>query len=111
MPRLVFLGLLMTACAGSSPEALLVERFFAAARLHDTSALSDFSKVDVSPRVGTVQRFTIADVRHTTEDGEEVAVDAQVRTPAGIVQPRRMVFTLERASDGHLTITALRGVP
>lgn len=105
--RLVLVGVVISACAGSSPEAMLVERFFAASRLDDASALSDFARVALSPRAGTVQRFTIADVHSTGERTEDVAVDAQLRTPSGTVQPRRMVITLERASDGRLTIVAL----
>ena len=116
MRRLLAAGLLCAACAGGSRESTLIEEFFATARLQDTAALSAFSRVSFNPRVdGTVQRFSVTKIGVARQEGastlEEIAVDAQVRTPDGEVRPRRLVFTLERSDTDRWMIVGVRPGP
>lgn len=98
------------ACAGGSPEATLLEDFFAAARLQDTAALSSLAETSFNPRVdGSVRRFRITKVAPLPGGREEVAVDADVLTPAGRTEERRLQVTLTRPSaDGRWMVAGIR---
>lgn len=64
---LAFVPLLAVATAcGNAPEYLLLERFFAASRLRDRTALSRFATVVFEPHLnGTVSSFDIVHVTDT----------------------------------------------
>ena len=94
-----------------SLEEQILADFFAAARLHDTSALSRVATVDFNPRTqGVVHDFEVSGVDVSAADagGEirRVTLVAQLRRPAGEIVPTTLAATLERR-DGVWLLTAI----
>jgi hypothetical protein len=82
----------------------VLENFFRASRVRDTTVLARFGAVILEPRTdGTVQQFDIVrqGIERAGANGtmaKQVTVRAQVRTPAGGVVERDFVVTMERGS-------------
>ena len=107
MPALVALAIAAGACAAAPQERSLLEAFFRAARLHDTTALAAIATTTYNPRTeGTVQSFEIVSAEPERNGRKRVMVEARVRTPEGRVVPRTLVVTLE-ARDGRWLITGI----
>jgi len=114
----LFLGACETAaCAGYSQERQALIDFFQAARLRDTTVLSNIATVTFEPRTdGIVQQFEIERVEAQPpriENGHAVetkhaSVDAQVRIPDGEVVAEKLEVTFERPVGGRWMITQLR---
>lgn len=101
-------------CGVQSLEQQILVDFFAAARLHDSSALSRVAdaNVDFNPRTqGVVQDFAVSGVEVTSAEParevRQVTLQAQVRRPNGELVPTTFVATLERRDHSWL-VTALR---
>ncbi len=90
------------ACAPYGAERALVERFFAASRLRDRTALRQIATTIFEPREqGTVTDFTIVAVTDPETSGggvvsKRVTVTAPVRLPDGRTAPRRIVLLLQK---------------
>jgi hypothetical protein len=116
-----------TSCARHTQERQALIDFFEAARLRDTTVLSNMGTATFEPRTdGVVQQFDIervdpqeprTDARRTTGDAartltvlesKTVTLVAQVRTPAGDLVRERMVVTFDRLEGERWTITQLR---
>ena len=92
-----------SACA--RPEQSLLEQFFGASRLRDTTALQRISSVVFEPRQdGMVRTFTITAVSperiQQSSAVKEVTVEAPVILPDGRSVQETLVITLERATSG-----------
>ena len=108
----VAVTLLACGCGVRSLEEQILDDFFAAARLHDTSALSRVATVDFNPRtMGVVHEYEIAAVEvsaaGTGGETRHVVLAAQLRRPEGEVVPTTLAATLERR-DGTWLLTAIR---
>jgi hypothetical protein len=93
-----------------SPDEQLLTRFFRAARLHDTTVMARFSRVDFNPRSdGVVEEFEVTGTAPAAPGGaaRTLTVDARVRTPTGASERRTLVLTLERQADRRWLITAI----
>ena len=102
----VVVALTAFACAGAA-EQPVVERFFAAARLNDKTALASVATVSVDPIAqGSVTEFSILHIDREAAS-ETVTVDATMHLPDGSFGRRNIVLTLRRAPDGRLTVTGV----
>jgi hypothetical protein len=96
------------------PEQLLLERFFGASRLRDTTALQAVATVVFEPREhGIVRTFEITDVTPERVDGSGVAKEVTVETPLVLFDGRTvqtsLVMTLRRAdASGPWRVVAFR---
>jgi hypothetical protein len=93
------------------PEQPLLQQFFSASRLRDTTALHNIATVVFEPREqGTIASFEITNVA-THRDGarelKDVTISAPVRRPTGETVRQTLVVTLERTGDGWM-VTAVR---
>ena len=91
---------LAVGCAKYGSEQLLLERFFAASRLRDRTAIQQISTVIFEPREqGTVSGFTIVGAIDLETAGsvrlKQVTVRAPVRLPDGRTESRTIIFALE----------------
>jgi hypothetical protein len=89
----------------AAPEQSLLEQFFGASRLRDTTALQGVSTITFEPlQQGIVRTFQITGVTPEHVDGETVAkdvtVDAPVILPDGETVRKTLVVTLRRNSSG-----------
>lgn len=101
--------LLAAACSGAA-EQPVVEKFFAASRLHDKTALADVATVSLDPVAqGSVTDFTILHIDREATN-ETVTVDAKVHLPDGSFGRRKIVLTLKR-EKGRLTVTGVTTLP
>jgi hypothetical protein len=103
----------LAACA--APEQALLEQFFSASRLRDTTALQGVSTVVFEPlQQGIVRTFQIAGVTPERVDGKvvtkDVTVDAPVILPDGRTVQKRLLVTLQRATDGDSARWIVTGV-
>ncbi|HEY3045687.1 MAG TPA: hypothetical protein VGJ39_16775 [Vicinamibacterales bacterium] len=104
----------LAACA--APEQALLDRFFGASRLRDTTALQAISTVIFEPlQQGIVRTFRITAVTAERADGhavtKDVTVDAMVVLPDGRTVEKTLVVTLQRGSgdnSGRWMVTAVR---
>ena len=101
-------GCLMAACAKYGAEQLLLERFFAASRLRDRTALQQVSTVILEPlEQGTVASFTILDAVDLESAGpvriRQVTVLAPVRLPDGRTEDRKIILVLQRGDRWMVT--------
>jgi hypothetical protein len=95
----------IAACAGAA-EQPVVEKFFAASRLHDRTALADVATVSIDPIVdGAVTDFKILHIDRE-QTNEMVTVDATMHLANGTFARRRVVLTLKR-QDGKLMVTGV----
>ncbi len=114
--------LLVAASGGASCSRYAQERqalidFFEAARLRDTTVLSNMGTATFEPRSeGIVQQFDIDRVEAVPprmENGKAIEakhgiLTAQVRTPDGEIVPERLDVMFERPVGGRWMITQLR---
>jgi hypothetical protein len=104
----------LAACSGA--ERSLLERFFGASRLRDTTALQSLSTVIFEPREqGIVRTFEITGVTDERVEGQslikEVTIEAPVILPDGQTAQKTLVVTLQRSrveTGGRWLITAVR---
>jgi hypothetical protein len=89
----------MTLAACATPEQALLERFFSASRLRDTTALQSIATVVFEPRQqGIVRTFEIVAVGPAQRNGgmaKDVTVEAPVFLPDGRTVNKRLVVTIE----------------
>lgn len=95
----------LTGCS-ARPESVLLDRFFAAARLRDHTLLQTFSTVPFEPDVqGIITSFEITNVTQERQDGavvsKEVSISAPVQLPDGQTALKQFVVTLQRPRPGH----------
>lgn len=110
---------LLGACVAHGREQVLLDRFFAASRLRDRTALEQVATVIFEPREqGIVTTFTIIGVSELAPAGRtparQVTVSAPVRLPDGHVSTRRIVLVLERRGEWLVTgftVSEPRGGP
>jgi hypothetical protein len=96
-------ALTLAGCA--APEQSLLEAFFGASRLRDTTALQGVSTVIFEPlQQGIVRTFQITGVTEERVGGQvvtkDVTVDAPVILPDGQTVRKTLVVTLQRTSGG-----------
>jgi hypothetical protein len=109
--------IVVMASACAHPEQPLLDRFFAASRLRDKTALQQFATVIFEPRDnGIVRTFAITKVAPAAQDraaGEQVTVSAIVVQPDGTAARDTLVVTL-RKGDGRTgyrwTVVGVRDV-
>ena len=90
------------------PEQPILERFFAASRLRDTTALSTVATILFEPREqGTVLGFDLKTIDPDGLDKKTVTVSALVRLPGGHTARKSLVVTLQRSSAGWI-VTAVK---
>jgi hypothetical protein len=92
--------LALAGCA--APEQSLLDQFFGASRLRDTTALQAVSTVIFEPlQQGIVRTFRITGVTAEQADGQtvkkDVTVDAAVILPDGRTLQKTLVVTLQHA--------------
>ena len=92
-------------CGCAAPERPLLEQFFGASRLRDTTALQAVSTIVFEPRQqGIVRTFDIIRVTPERLEGQtptkDVTVDAPVILPDGQTVRKTLVVTLQRAMGG-----------
>lgn len=112
----VALAAALTLAACAAPERPLLEQFFAASRLRDTTALQSIATLVFEPRQdGIVRTFEITSVTPERWNGrkatKDVTVAAPVILPNGETVQKTLVVTLERAGpDGSARwlVTAVR---
>ena len=104
----------LEACA--SAERPLLEQFFGASRLRDTTALQAVSTITFEPREqGIVRTFEITGVTPERLEGQtfvkDVTVEAPVILPDGQTVRKTLVVTLQRASgNGSVNAWIITGV-
>lgn len=112
----VAIAALVTLGGCAAPEQALLDRFFGASRLRDTTALQAVSTVIFEPlQQGIVREFRITAVTAERADGQavtkDVTVDAMVILPDGLTVQKTLVVTLQRGSGGNSSrwmVTAVR---
>jgi hypothetical protein len=107
-------------CGCAAPEQSLLDAFFGASRLRDTTALQRVSTVIFEPREqGIVRTFEITGVTPERVDErqtvtKDVTVGAQVVLPDGRTVRETLLVTLTRGSAGDSSrwmVTAVREAP
>jgi hypothetical protein len=109
-------ALTLAGCA--APEQPLLEQFFGASRLRDTTALQTVATVIFEPHEqGIVRTFRITGVTVERPDGptvtKDVTVEAPVMMPDGRTVEKTLVVTLQRSKSGNAgrwMVTAIREV-
>lgn len=104
---------MLAGCA--APEQSLLDQFFGASRLRDTTALQRVSTVIFEPlQEGIVRTFRITGVTPERADGQmvtkDVTVDAPVILPDGQTRRKTLVVTLQRTSGGSSRRWMVTGV-
>jgi hypothetical protein len=112
-PAVATLALLLAACA--TPEQALLEQFFSASRLRDTTALQSIATVVFEPhQQGIVRTFAIVAVGETERNGhavKDVTVEAPVSLPDGRTVQKKLVVTMERGEPAaRWLVTGVRDV-
>ena len=100
---MVLTATVLTLWACGKSERPLLEQFFGASRLRDTTALQAVSTVIFEPREqGIVRTFEVTGVTAERLDGQavtkEVTVEAPVILPDGRTVQKTLVLTLQRSS-------------
>jgi hypothetical protein len=110
---LATMALALAACA--TPEQALLEQFFGASRLRDTTALQSLATVVFEPRQhGIVRTFEIVSVgpaRGNRDTAKDVTVEAPVFLPDGRTVHKRLVVTIERSggdASARWLVTGIR---
>jgi hypothetical protein len=98
----------LAGCA--APEQSLLEAFFGASRLRDTTALQSVSTVIFEPlEHGIVRTFQITRVTPEREDGpivsKDVTVEAPVVLPDGQTVQKTLVVRMQRAKNGKAGVS------
>ena len=94
----------LTACA--APEQPLLDQFFAASRLRDTTALQPIATVVFEPlEQGIVRTFRISAVTPERMNGglatKDVGVTATVVLPDGRTVEKNLIVTMQRAENAY----------
>ena len=99
----------------AAPEQSLLEQFFGASRLRDTTALQGVSTVTFEPlQQGIVRTFEITGVTPERVDGQTAAKDitvvAPVILPDGQTVRKTLVVTMQRnnGGDSRWIVTGVR---
>jgi hypothetical protein len=105
---LVCSGGFTAACAKFGAEQLLLERFFAASRLRDRTALQQISTVMLEPlEQGTVASFAILEAFDLETAGpvrtRQVTALAPLRLRDGRTEKRKIIFVLQRGDRWMVT--------
>ena len=100
----VLAAAVLTQSACGKLEQPLLEQFFGASRLRDTTALQAVSTVTFEPlQQGIVRTFDITGVTPERVDGQmvtkDVTVDAPVMLPDGQTVRKTLIVTLQRKGD------------
>ena len=91
------------ACGVLSPEEQLLNDFFEAARLNDTTMMARLSGMPLNPRTdGIVDAFEIERIEDAGDGTERVTLLASMRTFDGQVSSRRLEFVLGKTDDRWL---------
>ena len=99
-------ALLLAGCSEGRERALL-DKFFAASRLRDLTAVRTVSSVVFEPREqGTVIGFDIKSVEKVSPGSKIVRLDAQVRRPDGQTAREILLVTI----SGEMITGVVRGV-
>ena len=86
---------------GVRPERSILDQFFSASRLRDTTVLQTLATVSFEPlQQGIIVEFEIVDVKVESETRKEVTIVAPVRLPDGTEASKRLAITLERGVLG-----------
>jgi hypothetical protein len=93
--------LAVVSCSNVAEQPIL-DRFFAASRLRDNTALQQFSTVTFEPgSQGIIASFEITAVGPERHDGDlaskEVTISAPVRLPSGQTSQKTLIVTMQRA--------------
>jgi len=107
-------GVLALSACGRSEEPIL-DQFFGASRLRDTTALQQISTVTFEPlQQGIVRSFHVAAVTPERADGRQIAkdvnIDATVALPDGRTVRKALVVTLQRTSGDAVVRWIVIGV-
>jgi hypothetical protein len=99
----------------AAPEQSLLEQFFGASRLRDTTALQGVSTVTFEPlQQGIVRTFEITGVTPERIDGQTAAKDitvvAPVILPDGQTVRKTLVVTMQRNNGGESRRWIVTGV-
>jgi hypothetical protein len=99
----------------AAPEQSLLEQFFGASRLRDTTALQGVSTVTFEPlQQGIVRTFEITGVTMERVDGQTAAKDitvvAPVILPDGQTVRKTLVVTMQRNNGGDSRRWIVTGV-
>jgi hypothetical protein len=111
----VALAVLAIACSPPAEYSLL-QQFFSASRLRDTTALHNIATVVFEPREqGTISSFEITNVavrRDGLRELKDVTITAPVRLPTRETVHQTLVVTLEKVADRWMvTNVAVRTRP
>jgi hypothetical protein len=110
----VAIAVVLGGCA--APEQSLLEQFFGASRLRDTTLLQGVSTIIFEPlQQGIVRTFRITGVTPERMDGQQtvtkdVTVVAPVILPDGQTVQKTLVVTLQRGSSGDSRRWIVTGV-
>ena len=110
----VLAAAVLTLSACCKAEQPLLEQFFGASRLRDTTALQGISTVIFEPlQQGIVRTFNITGVTPERVDGQivtkDVTLDAPVILPDGQTIQKTLVVTLQHArGDNAWMVTGFR---
>ena len=109
------LAIAVTAGGCAAPEQSLLEQFFGASRLRDTTALQGVSTITFEPlQQGIVRTFEITAVTPERLDGQMTAKDitvvAPVILPDGQTVRKTLVVTMERDNGGDSRRWIVTGV-
>jgi hypothetical protein len=75
----------------------VLEQFFSASRLRDTTALRRLATTIFEPlQQGIVTEFAVQDIRQDAPDRRTVTIAAPVTMPDGTIVERTLVATLQR---------------
>jgi hypothetical protein len=106
----------LVACS-ARPEQVVLERFFAASRLRDTTALAPIATTRFEPHIdGTVVTFEIVGVSEerptpgpagADAPSKAVTITAPVRLPDGATSQRTLVVTMQQV-DRRWIVTGVR---
>ena len=101
-PLLVLLAALAVVSCSNLAEQAVLNRFFAASRLRDTTALQKFSTVLFEPlSQGIITSFDITASGPEQHNGDlvtkELTISAPVKLPSGQTSQRTFVVTMQRA--------------
>ena len=109
----VAIAVILGGCA--APERSLLEEFFGASRLRDTTALQRVSTITFEPlQQGIVRTFEITGVTPERVDGQTAAKDitvvAPVILPDGQTVRKTLVVTMQRnnGGDSRWIVTGVR---
>ena len=115
-PRLLvsLTTLAVIGCSAAAEQSLL-NQFFAASRLRDTTALKNIATVVFEPATqGIVTSFAITKIEPFRNDGElvseNVSISAPVKLPSGRTAQKDLVITLQRGT-GPWIVTAIADAP